>query len=95
MTKESIQKWHNKSTTENTFEKFGGIQSLTKAIKNGMVFVTSLWDDQSGSGSYDEHDVANMTWLDGVNMDRGPCTKEHKRQLRSRFSSANFTNWKY
>jgi len=54
LTSVNIHKWKILHQEPNTFELYGGFNSLTKAIKQGMVFIVSIWDDQA----------AHMTWLD-------------------------------
>ena len=61
LTSESIAKWKTLQQEPNTFEQSGGFSSLTDAIKRGMSFVVSIWDDPA----------THMKWLDSG--DRGPC----------------------
>lgn len=61
LTSDKIKYWKKLQNETNTFESSGGFDSLTKAIKDGMAFVISIWDDPA----------TNMRWLDSD--DRGPC----------------------
>jgi cellulose 1,4-beta-cellobiosidase len=76
LTSKSIAYWKKLQNEENTFELYGGFESLTKAIKNGMVVVLSIWDDP----------VTNMKWLDA--NDRGPCLS-NKENIRELYKNVN------
>ena len=66
--------------TLDTFELYGCFDSLTKAIKQGMTFIISIWDDQA----------THMTWLDSG--DRGPCQPNFNVRHTSPNVKARFSN---
>jgi cellulose 1,4-beta-cellobiosidase len=80
LTKESINKWKTIQYEPNNFELFGGFDSLTKAITNGMVFVLSIWDDP----------LTNMKWLDSG--DRGPCNSDENLRDKYKNVKVKFSN---
>ena len=80
LTSESILKWKTVQQEPNTFEQFGGFDSLTSAIKNGMTLILSFWDDQA----------TNMKWLDSG--DRGPCQPNLNVRQTHPSASASFSN---
>mgnify|MGYP000014355056 FL=1 len=80
LTSESIQKWKTLQQEPHTFELYGGFDSLTKAIKQGMTFIISIWDDQA----------THMTWLDSG--DRGPCQPNFNVRHTSPNVKARFSN---
>jgi cellulose 1,4-beta-cellobiosidase len=80
LTSESIAKWKQLQHEPNTFELYGGFDSLTKSIKNGMALVLSIWDDPA----------TNMKWLDSD--DRGPCKGDAKPRQEHPDVKVKFTN---
>jgi cellulose 1,4-beta-cellobiosidase len=62
MNKSSISYWMKKLNEPDDLDKYGGFESLTKSLKNGMVIVLSIWDDTA----------TNMKWLDVG--ERGRCS---------------------
>jgi cellulose 1,4-beta-cellobiosidase len=82
LTSDSIQNWKNVQQEVNTFESAGGFMSLTYAIKQGMGFIVSLWDDQ----------VTHMKWLDSD--DRGPCHPNFNIRQSNPTAKVRFSNIK-
>jgi cellulose 1,4-beta-cellobiosidase len=78
----TIEKWKQLQNEPNTFEENGGFASLTKAIKDGMVLVLSIWDDPA----------TNMAWLDS--NDRGPCQPNTNIRQKSPNVKVRFSNIK-
>ena len=80
LTSASIQKWKILQHEPNTFELYGGFNSLTKAIKQGMTFIISLWDDQA----------THLKWLDSE--DRGPCQPNFNVRQTNPNAKVRFNN---
>ena len=94
VTSETIEAQASRFREKSEFDGAGGWASLTKALRDGMVLVLSIWDDAA----------TGMRWLDstfppgasGEGATRGPCDGENPADLRSRAAAArvsfgNFT----
>ena len=82
LTSESIAKWKQLQNEPNVFEQTGGFESLTNAIKQGMGFVLSIWDDPA----------TNMRWLDS--NERGPCSGNDQPRNTNPNVKVRFSNIK-